>query len=170
MTVTCLSICCYFLLRSQTCFVQEHFKRHIFLLQKWKQKCYYSCLPAAHLLLTESTDSWLRQSMWVRGFSLCAGGGKALHRIAALYSSHSPSPEITLEKPEFSVPCLPAELSTQIALLFAFPPLLFPGSCRDDCKRSFSTVTLWSPSVYLKARLTCKSLQALMKLEHTDTN
>lgn len=89
-TVTCLSICCYFLLRSQTCFVQEHFKRHIFLLQKWKQKCYYSCLPVlTYCLQNPLTPGWGRVCE-SEAFPFVQVEGKPCTELQLLYSSHSP--------------------------------------------------------------------------------
>lgn len=172
MTVTCLSICCYFLLRSQTCFVQEHFKRHIFFVTEMKTEMLLQLSACSSL--TAYRIHWLRaEAEYVsqRLFPLCRWRENPAQNCSCFTPATALSPEITLEKPEISVLCLPAELSTQITFCYLhFSSLFFPGSCRDDCKHSFNSLTLWSPSVYLKARLTRKSLPALMKLEHTDTN
>lgn len=172
MTVTCLSICCYFVLRSQTCFVQEHFKRHIFLLQKMKtemllQLSVCSSLAAYRILQLLAEAKCVSQRL----FPLCMWRENPAQNCSCFTPATALSPEITLEKAEIGVPCLPAELTTQIALYLHFPPFCsFPGSCRDDSKHLFSTLTLWSSVVYLKTKLTCNSLQALMKLEHINTN
>lgn len=129
-TVTCLSICCYFVLHSQTYFVQEHFKRHIFLLQKMKTEMLLQLSACSSL--TAYRIRLLAEAEYVsqRLFSLCISRENPAENCSCCAPATAQSPGIAVEKPEVSVPCLPAELSIQITLYLHFPPLLFPGSCR----------------------------------------
>lgn len=76
------------------------------------------------------------------------------------------SPEIAFERPEVGVLCLPAEVSQKNTNNSVFSP----PEDKELTANTYLHANLYHPNAHPKPKLTCRNLQALIKLEHTSTS